>query len=161
MKKILKPIAFTSISLLSIGVKAEVTQADVNLDFGRFAGFWVYEGCEKKDTNEKCWFIIEKKKELYGEKEYFTYANQKAIPAKTEVLKNVCADFKYTTGFTVSNLPNKAICVKVIDAGEKAELYYPVGYTGHGTYKIVKSSEAEFMRRVDENSDSLRKRANR
>lgn len=161
MNRTLKSILFTAFALFSIGAKAEVRQADVNLDLGRFVGFWVYEGCEKQDINGKCWFIIEKKKELYGDKEYFSYANQRAIPAKAEVLEKVCGDFKYNTGFTVSNLPNSAICIKVIGAGDKAELYYPAGYTGHGTYKIIKSSEAEFMRRVNENSDSLRKRANR
>ena len=32
-------------SIFSAGARAEVIQADVNLDFGRFAGFWVYDGC--------------------------------------------------------------------------------------------------------------------
>lgn len=147
--------------LLATVAKAETTQADINLDFGRFAGFWVYEGCEKQNINGKCWFIIEKKKELYGNKEYFSYAMQRAIPATSEVLEKVCDNFKYTTGFTVTNLPDKAICIKVIGAGDKAELYYPVGYTGHGTYKISKSSKEEFMKRVNEESESSRKKANR
>ncbi|MFV2948993.1 hypothetical protein [Pseudomonas japonica] len=146
---------------LSYPANAETTQADVNLDFGRFAGFWVYEGCEKENINGKCWFIIEKKKELYGDQEYFTYVNQRAIPAKSDVLEKICADFKYTTGFTVTNLPNKAICVKVIGAGDKAELYYPAGYTGHGTYKIIKSSREEFMRRSNSEDRSAIERANR
>lgn len=160
MNRTLKSILFTAFALFSIGAKAEVTQADINLDFGRFAGFWVYEGCEKQNTTGKCWFIIEKKKELYGDKEYFSYANQKAIPAKAEILDKVCGDFKYTTGFTVSNLPNNAICIKVIGAGDKAELYYPAGYTGHGTYKIVKSSKEEFMRRSAEKFKNMRKDTN-
>lgn len=161
MKRTLKSILFTTFALFSIGASAEVRQADVNLDLGRFVGFWVYEGCETQNVNGKCWFIIEKKKELYGDKEYFSYGTQKAIPAKAEVLEEVCGDFKYTTGFTVSNLPNNAICVKVIGAGDKAELYYPVGYTGHGTYKITKSSKEEFMRRSKAEDASAIKRNNR
>lgn len=146
--------------LLATSAKAEITQAEVNLDFGRFAGFWVYEGCEKQNISGKCWFIIERKKELYGNKEYFSYAMQKAIPAKAEVLEKICGDFKYTTGFTVTNLPDKAICIKVIGAGNQAELYYPVGYTGHGTYKISKSSKDEFMKRSDERFKNMRKNTN-
>jgi len=146
--------------LLATSAKAEITQAEVNLDFGRFAGFWVYEGCEKQNISGKCWFIIERKKELYGNKEYFSYAMQKAIPAKAEVLEKICGDFKYTTGFTVINLPDKAICIKVIGAGNQAELYYPVGYTGHGTYKISKSSKDEFMKRSDERFKNIRKNTN-
>ena len=140
--------------------KAEITQADVNLDFGRFAGFWVYEGCEKENINSKCWFIIERRKELYGDQEYFSYVNQRAIPAKAEVLERSCGDFKYTTGFTVTNLPNKSICIKVIGAGDKAELFYPAGYTGHGTYKLIKSSKDEFMRRSKERTENMRKATN-
>ncbi|KPB28466.1 Unknown protein sequence [Pseudomonas syringae pv. syringae] len=120
----------------------------------------MYEGCEKQDISGKCWFIIEKKKELYGNKEYFSFAMQKAIPAKAEVLEKMCGDFKYTTGFTVTNLPDKAICIKVIGAGNQAELYYPVGYTGHGTYKISKSSKEEFMKRSDEKLKNMRKNTN-
>ena len=146
--------------LLATSAKAEITQAEVNLDFGRFAGFWVYEGCEKQNISGKCWFIIERKKELYGNKEYFSYAMQKAIPAKAEVLEKICGDFKYTTGFTVTNLPDKAICIKVIGAGNQAELYYPVGYTGHGTYKISKSSKDEFMKRSNERFKNMRKNTN-
>lgn len=146
--------------LLATSAKAEITQAEVNLDFGRFAGFWVYEGCEKQNISGKCWFIIERKKELYGNKEYFSYAMQKAIPAKAEVLEKICGDFKYTTGFTVTNLPDKAICIKVIGAGNQAELYYPVGYTGHGTYKISKSSKDEFMKKSDERFKNMRKNTN-
>lgn len=141
-------------------VVASASQADVNIDFGRFAGFWVYEGCEKENVNSKCWFVIEKKKELYGDREYFSYANQRVVPAKVDALEKLCGSFKYTTGFTVTNLPNKAICIKVIGAGDKAELYYPVGYAGHGTYKIVKSSKEQFMRRVDERSKKLLKETN-
>ena len=139
--KIIANSMVLSCLVLATSAKAEITQAEVNLDFGRFAGFWVYEGCEKQNISGKCWFIIERKKELYGNKEYFSYAMQKAIPAKAEVLEKICGDFKYTTGFTVTNLPDKAICIKVIGAGNQAELYYPVGYTGHGTYKISKSSK--------------------
>lgn len=160
MKNIVKWVAISFV-VFSAGAKAEVTQADVNLDFGRFAGFWVYDGCEKENINKKCWFIIEKKKELYGNKEYFTYAMQRAIPARSEVLEKVCDNFKYTTGFTVTNLPDKAICIKVIGAGDNAELYYPVGYTGHGTYKISKSSKDEFMKRANAESEFSRKKANR
>ncbi|WP_236424410.1 hypothetical protein, partial [Pseudomonas syringae] len=91
---------------------------------------------------------------------YFSFAMQKAIPAKAEVLEKICGDFKYTTGFTVTNLPDKAICIKVIGAGDQAELYYPIGYTGHGTYKISKSSKEEFMRRNDEKSKKMLKDGN-
>ncbi|MCF5439991.1 hypothetical protein GIV92_26675, partial [Pseudomonas syringae] len=65
MKNIMKWVAISFV-IFSAEANAEVTQADVNLDFGRFAGFWVYDGCEKENINKKCWFIIEKKKELYG-----------------------------------------------------------------------------------------------
>ncbi|MFO2461881.1 hypothetical protein OOJ96_05510 [Pseudomonas sp. 15FMM2] len=158
--KIIANSMVLSCLLLATSAKAEITQAEVNLDFGRFAGFWVYEGCEKQNISGKCWFIIERKKELYGNKEYFSYAMQKAIPAKAEVLEKICGDFKYTTGFTVTNLPDKAICIKVIGAGNQAELYYPVGYTGHGTYKISKSSKDEFMKRSDERFKNMRKNTN-
>ncbi|RMR35659.1 hypothetical protein ALP87_00965 [Pseudomonas syringae pv. coriandricola] len=158
--KIITNSMVLSCLLLATSAKAEITQAEVNLDFGRFAGFWVYEGCEKQNISGKCWFIIERKKELYGNKEYFSYAMQKAIPAKAEVLEKICGDFKYTTGFTVTNLPDKAICIKVIGAGNQAELYYPVGYTGHGTYKISKSSKDEFMKRSDERFKNIRKNTN-
>lgn len=159
MKAMTSSIILSSLLFATVA-EAETTQADINLDFGRFAGFWVYEGCEKKDISGKCWFIIEKKKELYGNKEYFSFAMQKAIPAKAEVLEKMCGDFKYTTGFTVTNLPDKAICIKVIGAGNQAELYYPVGYTGHGTYKISKSSKEEFMKRSDEKLKNMRKNTN-
>lgn len=158
--KIIANSMVLSCLLLATSAKAEITQAEVNLDFGRFAGFWVYEGCEKQNISGKCWFIIERKKELYGNKEYFSYAMQKAIPAKAEVLEKICGDFKYTTGFTVTNLPDKAICIKVIGAGNQAELYYPVGYTGHGTYKISKSSKDEFMKKSDERFKNMRKNTN-
>lgn len=159
MKAMTSSMILSSLLFATVA-EAETTQADINLDFGRFAGFWVYEGCEKKDISGKCWFIIEKKKELYGNKEYFSFAMQKAIPAKAEVLEKICGDFKYTTGFTVTNLPDKAICIKVIGAGDQAELYYPIGYTGHGTYKISKSSKEEFMRRSDEKSKKMLKDGN-
>jgi len=159
MKAMTSSMILSSLLFATVA-EAETTQADINLDFGRFAGFWVYEGCEKKDISGKCWFIIEKKKELYGNKEYFSFAMQKAIPAKAEVLEKICGDFKYTTGFTVTNLPDKAICIKVIGAGNQAELYYPIGYTGHGTYKISKSSKEEFMRRSDERSKKMLKDGN-
>ncbi|AUZ48804.1 hypothetical protein [Pseudomonas orientalis] len=159
MKAMTSSMILSSLLFATVA-EAETTQADINLDFGRFAGFWVYEGCEKKDISGKCWFIIEKKKELYGNKEYFSFAMQKAIPAKAEVLEKICGDFKYTTGFTVTNLPDKAICIKVIGAGDQAELYYPIGYTGHGTYKIIKSSKEEFMRRSDEKSKTMLKDGN-
>ncbi|MBP6954886.1 hypothetical protein A7D21_24440 [Pseudomonas sp. AP19] len=159
MKAMTSSMILSSLLFATVA-EAETTQADINLDFGRFAGFWVYEGCEKKDISGKCWFIIEKKKELYGNKEYFSFAMQKAIPAKAEVLEKMCGDFKYTTGFTVTNLPDKAICIKVIGAGNQAELYYPVGYTGHGTYKISKSSKEEFMKRSDEKLKNMRKNTN-
>ncbi|AVB23806.1 hypothetical protein L6218_25535 [Pseudomonas syringae pv. syringae] len=159
MKAMTSSMILSSLLFATVA-EAETTQADINLDFGRFAGFWVYEGCEKKDISGKCWFIIEKKKELYGNKEYFSFAMQKAIPAKAEVLEKICGDFKYTTGFTVTNLPDKAICIKVIGAGDQAELYYPIGYTGHGTYKISKSSKEEFMRRNDEKSKKMLKDGN-
>lgn len=159
MKKFGTTLILASL-FLSSPSKAEITQADVNLDFGRFAGFWVYEGCEKENINSKCWFIIERKKELYGDQEYFSYANQRAIPAKAEILDKSCGSFKYTTGFTVTNLPNKSICIKVIGAGDKAEIFYPAGYTGHGTYKVTRSTKVEFMRRVDAQSESLLKRGN-
>ncbi|MCK9711714.1 hypothetical protein LT706_09230 [Pseudomonas syringae pv. syringae] len=159
MKAMTSSMILSSLLFATVA-EAETTQADINLDFGRFAGFWVYEGCEKQDISGKCWFIIEKKKELYGNKEYFSFAMQKAIPAKAEVLEKMCGDFKYTTGFTVTNLPDKAICIKVIGAGNQAELYYPVGYTGHGTYKISKSSKEEFMKRSDEKLKNMRKNTN-
>ena len=159
MKAMTSSMILSSLLFATVA-EAETTQADINLDFGRFAGFWVYEGCEKKDISGKCWFIIEKKKELYGNKEYFSFAMQKAIPAKAGVLEKICGDFKYTTGFTVTNLPDKAICIKVIGAGDQAELYYPIGYTGHGTYKISKSSKEEFMRRSDEKSKKMLKDGN-
>lgn len=159
MKAMTSSMILSSLLFATVA-EAETTQADINLDFGRFAGFWVYEGCEKKDISGKCWFIIEKKKELYGNKEYFSFAMQKAIPAKAEVLEKICGDFEYTTGFTVTNLPDKAICIKVIGAGDQAELYYPIGYTGHGTYKISKSSKEEFMRRNDEKSKKMLKDGN-
>lgn len=159
MKAMTSSMILSSLLFATVA-EAETTQTDINLDFGRFAGFWVYEGCEKKDISGKCWFIIEKKKELYGNKEYFSFAMQKAIPAKAEVLEKICGDFKYTTGFTVTNLPDKAICIKVIGAGDQAELYYPIGYTGHGTYKISKSSKEEFMRRNDEKSKKMLKDGN-
>ncbi|WP_439852362.1 hypothetical protein [Pseudomonas syringae] len=101
------------------------------------------------------------KKELYGNNEYFSYGTQKAIPAKAEILSRECGDFSYTTGFTVTNLPNKAICIKVLGAGDEAELYYPVGYSGHGVYKIRKSSKGEFMKRAKEEDASSIKRNNR
>ncbi|WP_122672929.1 hypothetical protein [Pseudomonas viridiflava] len=159
MKAITSSMILSSLLFATVA-EAETTQADINLDFGRFAGFWVYQGCEKKDISGKCWFIIEKKKELYGNKEYFSFAMQKVIPAKADVLEKICGDFKYTTGFTVTNLPDKAICIKVIGAGDEAELYYPVGYTGHGTYKITKSSKDEFMRRSNEKSAKMLKDGN-
>ncbi|MCU1741716.1 hypothetical protein ACRZ5O_27370 [Pseudomonas protegens] len=159
MKAITSSMILSSLLFATVA-EAETTQADINLDFGRFAGFWVYQGCEKQNISGKCWFIIEKKKELYGNKEYFSFAMQKAIPAKAEVLEKICGDFKYTTGFTVTNLPDKAICIKVIGAGDQAELYYPIGYTGHGTYKISKSSKEEFMRRSDEKSKKMLKDGN-
>lgn len=159
MKAMTSSMILSSLLFATVA-EAETTQADINLDFGRFAGFWVYEGCEKKDISGRCWFIIEKKKELYGNKEYFSFAMQKAIPAKAEVLEKICGDFKYTTGFTVTNLPDKAICIKVIGAGDQAELYYPIGYTGHGTYKISKSSKEEFVRRNDEKSKKMLKDGN-
>jgi hypothetical protein len=146
--------------LSATAAKAEVTQADTNLNFGRFAGFWVYKGCEEANTRKNCWFIVERKKELYGDNEYFSYAMQRAIPAKSQTLKTVCDSFNYNTGMTVSNLPNNAICIKLNAAGDEAELYFPKGYTGHGTYQIKKSSKEEFMRRVDERSDELRKKTN-
>lgn len=146
--------------LLSTTTKAEVTQADANLNFGRFAGFWVYDGCEEKNVRKTCWFIVERKKELYGGNEYFSYAMQRAVPAQAGVLKSVCDSFNYNTGMTVSSLPRNAICINLIGAGDEAELYFPKGYTGHGTYRLKKSSKEEFMRRVDEKSDELRKKTN-
>lgn len=159
MKRLLGLLA-CSIFIYPQLVVAGASQADINIDFGRFAGFWVYEGCEKENVKSKCWFVIEKKKELYGDQEYFSYANQRVVPAKVDALERLCGEFKYTTGFTVTNLPNKAICIKVIGAGDKAELYYPVGYAGYGTYKIVKSSKEQFMKRVDERSKKLLKDTN-
>lgn len=146
--------------LLATTAKAEVTQADANLNFGRFAGFWVYDGCEEKNIRKTCWFIVERKKELYGKNEYFSYAMQRAIPANADVLKSVCDTFSYNTGMTVSNLPRNAICINLIGAGDEAELYFPKGYAGHGTYRLKKSSKDEFMRRADEESDRIMKKSN-
>jgi len=159
MKAIITSIILGGLSLATIA-KAEVTQADANLNFGRFAGFWVYEGCEEKNVRKTCWFIVERKKELYGDAEYFSYAMQRAVPAKAEVLKNVCDSFNYNTGMTVSSLPRNAICINLIGAGSEAELYFPKGYTGHGTYRIKKSNKEEFMRRADERSKAMMKKGN-
>lgn len=140
---------------------AEVTQADVNLVLPRFAGYWTYEGaCEKENVNGKCWFILEIKKELYGDKQYFSYGMQRAIPAKAEVLEKECGDFNYNTGFTVSNLPNVGICIKLNDKNDKAELYYPPGMTEHGTYKLVRSNKQEWMSRINKEEKESLKKAN-
>lgn len=148
--------------LTSSLAQAEITQADINLVLPRFAGFWTYEGlCEKENVkNKNCWFILEIKKELYGEQKYFSYGMQKAIPAKTEVLKANCGDFSYNTGFTVSNLPDLGICIKLDDKNNKAELYYPPGMTEHGTYRLVRSTEGEWRKRTHEEDKESLKKAN-
>ncbi|MCF5398198.1 hypothetical protein GIV98_26685, partial [Pseudomonas syringae] len=54
MKAMTSSMILSSLLFATVA-EAETTQADINLDFGRFAGFWVYEGCEKKDISGKCW----------------------------------------------------------------------------------------------------------
>lgn len=85
---------------------------------------------------------------------------QKIIPAKAEVLQKDCGEFPYTTGFTTTNLPNKAVCVELVGANQ-ARFFYPKGMTENGlAFNMLKSSKTEFMRRVDEKNKERLKNVN-
>lgn len=155
-----KSTMFAIIALISFQAQAEMSQADVDINFKELDAFWLQERCKESNVDAKCWIPIENKKDLYGGTSSMYLGLQKIIPAKAEVLQKDCGEFPYTTGFTTTNLPNKAVCVELVGANQ-ARFFYPKGMTENGlAFNMLKSSKTEFMRRVDEKNKERLKKAN-
>lgn len=155
-----KSTMFAIIALISFQAQAEMSQADVDINFKELDAFWLQERCKESNVDAKCWIPIENKKDLYGGTSSMYRGLQKIIPAKAEVLQKDCGEFPYTTGFTTTNLPNKAVCVELVGANQ-ARFFYPKGMTENGlAFNMLKSSKTEFMRRVDEKNKERLKKAN-
>jgi hypothetical protein len=156
----LKSLIFTIITTISIQSHAEMSQSDVDINFKELDAFWLQERCKESNVDAKCWIPIENKKDLYGGTSSMYLGMQKIIPAKADVLQNDCGEFPYTTGFTTTNLPNKAVCVEFVGANQ-ARFFYPKGMTENGlSFNMLKSSKTEFMRRVDEKNKERLKNVN-
>lgn len=136
---------------LSLPAHSEMSQADVDLNYKELGAFWLHERCKESNVDGKCWIPIDVRKDLYAKKENLYLGVQKLMPANAEVLRKDCGKFPYTTGFTTTNLPNKAVCVELVGANQ-ARFFYPAGMIEHGTYSLFKSSKDEFNRR-NKNSD--------
>lgn len=156
----LKSILFAIVAMSSFQAHAEMSQSDVDINFKELDAFWLQERCKKSNVDAKCWIPIENKKDLYGGTSSMYLGLQKIIPAKAEVLQKDCGEFPYTTGFTTTNLPNKAVCVELVGANQ-ARFFYPKGMTENGlAFNMLKSSKTEFMRRADAKAAERKKNVN-